>query len=530
MNNDTLSIIIESIGGLGLFLLGMIIMTDGLKSLAGDTLRRFLMRFTKSPLSGALTGATSTAILQSSSATTVAAVGFVGAGLLSFPHALGIIFGANIGTTITGWLVALLGFKLKLGTALLPVIFMGTAMRLFFKGKRASIGLAIAGFGLIFVGISTMQSGMSGLPSILSPEDLPSGTLWAKLQLVGIGVIATVITQSSSAGVAATMTALVAGAVNFEQAAALVIGMDIGTTVTAALATIGGTLGAKRTGLSHVIYNCFTGIGALCLLIPYTWFVETFLSEVYSTNQEIILVGFHSGFNILGVIIVLPFTHAFAKMIERIIASSTFSDGLDEGLLEQSELALTSTHKVLLSHSETLFLEVERLMGNRMHEKVDMPLIQEELDKAEDFLDQIEVHGHSYEREMLVALLHALDHLQRLHERCDEESERALNALQSEETKEASTYLLVTIEKLRALMSENNWSEILQESANLLQWMRDKKQPMREEVIHKIAEGTFDIDQGTDALEAIRWMRRVSHHVDHILRYLEKALIAGVKG
>ncbi|MCG8325163.1 MAG: Na/Pi symporter, partial [Thiotrichales bacterium] len=145
--------IFTTLGGLGLFLLGMIIMTGSIRELAGSSLRRFLLKFTKTPVSGVLTGTVSTAILQSSSATTVASVGFVAAGILTFSQALGIIFGANIGTTVTGWMVALLGFKLKLGEIVLPLILIGAALKLFGKGKAGSAGLALAGFGLIFVGI-----------------------------------------------------------------------------------------------------------------------------------------------------------------------------------------------------------------------------------------------------------------------------------------------------------------------------------------------------------------------------------------
>ena len=144
------------LGGLGLFLLGMTVLTDGLRALAGRALRRLLSRFTRSPLSGAMTGAVTTAVVQSSSATTVAAVGFVGAGLLTFPQALGIVLGANVGTTITGWLVALLGFKLELGTAAMPIVLVGALIRLFARGRASAVGFAVAGFGLIFVGISLL--------------------------------------------------------------------------------------------------------------------------------------------------------------------------------------------------------------------------------------------------------------------------------------------------------------------------------------------------------------------------------------
>ena len=243
---------LQALGGLGLFLLGMIIMTDGLRTLGGDSMRAALMRFTHSPFTGAATGAISTAILQSSSATTVAAVGFVGAGLLTFPQSLGIIFGANLGTTITGWLVALLGLKLQLGELVLPLVFVGAILKLFARDKVSAVGYALAGFSLIFIGITQMQLGMSGMQGLITPDNLPEDTWLGRIQLVGLGVIATVITQSSSAGVAATLTVLYAGAIRFEQAAALVIGMDIGTTVTAAMAVIGGTIEARRTGLAHL--------------------------------------------------------------------------------------------------------------------------------------------------------------------------------------------------------------------------------------------------------------------------------------
>jgi phosphate:Na+ symporter len=164
------------LGGLGLFLLGMVVLTEGLRALAGRALRRVLSRFTRSPRSGAMTGALTTAVVQSSSAITVATVGFVGAGLLTFPQALGIVLGANIGTTVTGWLVALLGFKLELGTAALPIVLVGVLIRLFTKGRPSAAGFAIAGFGLIFVGISLLQQGMGGFVGVITPDSFPPDT------------------------------------------------------------------------------------------------------------------------------------------------------------------------------------------------------------------------------------------------------------------------------------------------------------------------------------------------------------------
>jgi len=160
--------VLTAIGGLGIFLLGMLVLTDGLKKLVGGRLQTFLARRTNSPLSGALSGAATTAVLQSSSATTVAAVGFVGAGLLSFNQALGIIFGANIGTTVTGWLVALIGFKLQIGLLLLPAVLLGVLLRLFARGWWRHAGFALAGFGLLFVGIDFLQQGMKALEGVIT--------------------------------------------------------------------------------------------------------------------------------------------------------------------------------------------------------------------------------------------------------------------------------------------------------------------------------------------------------------------------
>ncbi|MBT8061357.1 MAG: Na/Pi symporter, partial [Gammaproteobacteria bacterium] len=176
--------LMTTLGGLGLFLLGMGVMTDGLKALAGESLHAWLTRFTHSPSSGALTGTVATAVLQSSSATTVTTVGFVAAGLLSFPQALGIIFGANLGTTVTGWMVALFGFKLKIGAAALPVVFAGAMVRTFGRGRWQEVGKAVAGFGVIFLGMDFMQSGMSAFQGTVTPDQFPPDTLTGRIILV----------------------------------------------------------------------------------------------------------------------------------------------------------------------------------------------------------------------------------------------------------------------------------------------------------------------------------------------------------
>lgn len=528
MEPDYLAIAMESLGGLGLFLLGMLIMTDGLRAMAGNAMRSGLMRFTRSPYSGALTGALTTALLQSSSATTVATVGFVGAGLLTFPHALGIIFGANLGTTITGWMIATLGFKLKLGTVMLPVIFFGAAMRLFFRGKVADFGFALAGFGLIFVGIATMQSGMAALPSVFTPDDLPSGSLIASLQLVGMGMLATIITQSSSAGVAATMTALVAGVINFEQAAGLVIGMDVGTTVTAVLATIGGGIETRRTGLSHFIYNMLTGSGALLLIAPFILLLNSFNPDILQHHTEFALVLFHSGFNALGVVAVLPFTAAFARMVEWLIPTPKTDGNLpDETLLSHADVALPAAHSALVGFSKDLLAQVDLMVSGKQAGNADLSEMRHRLNRTQGFMDLIVPEQRfPQQQQRLVGMLHALDHLERLHERCEEDFQQAEVASSSPYAREARELMLRYIEEIQNALAQSDWHRAKLQSRELYEWLKDRKHELRQDVIVQGAQGELPLHDVSEVIEAHRWMRRVSRHIAQSLNYISHEVLA----
>ncbi len=525
--------IIQALGGLGLFLLGMIIMTEGLRELAGDAIRSALMRFTSSPFTGAVTGAISTAILQSSSATTVAAVGFVGAGLMTFTSSLGIIFGANIGTTITGWLVALLGFKLKLGTIMLPVILAGAILRLFTRGKLASTGYALAGFGLIFVGISAMQDGMAGMQGMITPATLPADTWLGRIEIVLLGALATVITQSSSAGVAATMTALNAGAISFEQGLALIIGMDIGTTVTAVLATIGGSTGARRTGVSHLIYNLFTGTGALLLITPYILFWQYFMPGMLEQNAEIALVAFHTLFNTFGVMLVIPVTGQFARLMIKLIPEkkSPYALNLDKGLLDTPEFALNAAQHAALVEYITLLNHIDAvLVGNHAEKRADLTRMQTALDETHTYIDDIHLQGaQDTNWERMLDLVHTLDHMQRLHERCEEDEDRAITARETEDLSEIHDMLAnMVIDTIEAI-KDDNWESIVQTSLKTSNTINAQVDPQRHRIAALVAEDRISVAAGTDCLEAIRWLRRVAHHVARINYHLQRALLASGK-
>lgn len=516
--------VIQALGGLGLFLLGMIIMTDSLRNLAGDAMRKLLLRFTHTPLSGAVTGTVATAILQSSSATTVVAVGLVGAGLMGFAEALGIIFGANIGTTITGWFVVLLGFKYQIGSVLMPLILVGALLRLFAKDRWANIGMAIAGFGLIFVGINLMQQGMVVVQQLVSPENFPADTLIGRIQLYLMGMLFSAMIQSSSAGVAVTLTALYAGAINFPQAAALVIGMDMGTTVTAMLASIGGTVGSRRTALSHVIYNCFTGLGALFLITPYVLLWQWLGPDVLKNSAEIVLITFHTGFNTLGVMIALPLSHQFSHMVERLIPETepAYARGLDKALLHDPTLALTAAKSALKYEAVALLKHVVFLLGDGTKgRKVNLLELKYELIKTETYIGHIDlVDSKDEHRDHFINIFHAMDHIQRLHDRCYEDAGRVAILKGIDDAQQDSKKVATIFVEMISDLENDDWLATAERANDLAAHITNRVEMLRHTIMEHVADNRISVETGATSLDAVRWLERVSSHVERLSYHL----------
>jgi len=304
-------------GGLGLFLLAVDMITDGLKLAAGHALRDMLREWTRSLGHGILTGISITAIVQSSSAITVATIGFVNAGLISVYQALGVVYGANIGTTMTAWLVAIVGFKINVATFALPIIGAGMILRLTGSdGRRASIGMTLVGFGLFFIGIDVLKEAFEGLEATIELEKLTLTGIPGLFLYVGIGFLMTVLTQSSSAAIAITLTATTSGVLGLYAAAAMVIGSNVGTTSTAAIAVIGATPNAKRVAAAHIIFNVATGLVALMILPVLFWIVTTTgkllgLADI----PAVTLALFHTVFNVLGVLLMWPVSRRLADFL-----------------------------------------------------------------------------------------------------------------------------------------------------------------------------------------------------------------------
>ncbi len=326
----TAKMAVELIGGLGLFLFGMSIMSEALQRVAGEKLRSFLRTLTTNRFAGIFTGLTITAIIQSSSATTVMLVGFVNAGLLDLTHAIGVIMGANIGTTVTGWLVTLIGFKIQISMMALPAIGIGFFVRFAGRQKLTDWGTVLLGFGLLFLGLTFMKDSVQDLRQSSEIMDWLSS-----MQVTGVatyflavlvGALCTMVIQSSSASMALTMAIAYQGLIDFPTAAALLLGQNIGTTVTANLAAIGASKAAKQTARAHMLFN----VAGVFLVLPVFWvFLDmiewmvpgevlgsTLAQCPYITDH---MAAFHTIFNIANTIVFLPFVGLLSSVSKRLV-------------------------------------------------------------------------------------------------------------------------------------------------------------------------------------------------------------------
>lgn len=306
------------LGGVGLFLLGMALMTDGLKMAAGPALGEIISASTQTRWRGLLSGIVVTAMVQSSSAVTVAAIGFVNAGLLTLGQSLWVLFGSNVGTTMTGWLVALVGLKIKVDAAALPLIALGMALRISGpETRRGSIGGALTGFGVLFLGIDFIQQGFAGSEQALDLAEL-SGRGWLSVvAFVLAGMLLTVLMQASAAALVVVLTLANAGIIPLSEAAAAVIGANIGTTVTALIAVIGATPNARRAALAHVLFNLLTGLVAL-LMLPLLLAGVAHLRDAFEleSSPAVSLALFHTLFNLLGVALMWPLTERLTVFLQ----------------------------------------------------------------------------------------------------------------------------------------------------------------------------------------------------------------------
>jgi phosphate:Na+ symporter len=375
---NTVLQILNLAGSLGLFLYGMTLMSESLQKVAGDGLRGFLASMTSNSFKRVLTGLFITAVIQSSSATTVMVVSFVNAGLLSLAQAIGVIMGANIGTTVTAWIVSLLGFKADISILSIPLIALGFILTMSKRQRRKNMGEMVIGFALLFLGLTFMKESVPDLRS--NPEtlaflqSLTDWGFWSVLIFVGIGTGLTIVLQSSSATMALTLVMVNFGWIPFEMAAALVLGENIGTTITANIAASVGNVSARRAALAHTFFNLFGVLWVLILFKPFLKLVgiiitglgaaDPFIPVAQAADPEASSVSMlyavsllHTMFNVTNTLLLVGFTPLLVKVVTYVIKNPKEEEKfrlkfIQGGLLSTAELSLDQAKQEIIHYGD----------------------------------------------------------------------------------------------------------------------------------------------------------------------------------
>ena len=408
---DAVFKILTLLGSLGLFLYGMTLMSEALQKVAGDKLRNILAAMTSNSVSRILTGLFVTAVIQSSSATTVMVVSFVNAGLLSLVQSIGVIMGANIGTTFTAWLISLLGFKADIAVLAIPLIAFGFVFMMCKAKKKKSIGELIIGFSLLFLGLSFLKESVPDLRS--TPEVLEFLQQWTNygfgsvLMFVGVGTILTIVLQSSSATMALTLVMCNNGWIPFEMGAAMVLGENIGTTITANIAASVANVSARRAAMGHSVFNVFGVIWCLVLFHPFLNVVSKIIMAMgldnplvagASSNSVLYAISMvHTLFNIINTLILVWFTNQIATLVTKIIKGKKDEEVfrlqfIQGGMLSTSELSLNQAKEEIVHYADICRRQYEyakKAVNETDPEKFDA--LYKKLEHYEQVTDRIEL-------------------------------------------------------------------------------------------------------------------------------------------
>ena len=434
------------IGSVGLFLYGMKVMSEGLQKAAGDRLRNILSAMTRNRFTGTITGFAITALIQSSSASTVMVVSFVNAGLMTLAQSMAVIFGAYVGTTFTAWVIALFGFKVNISAFVLPLI--GLAVPLLFskKGRTKSIGEFLVGFSFLFMGLDMISLYVPDLQS--NPEmfaflkEYASMGISSILIFLAVGIVLTMVIQSSAATFAITLIMCTKGWITFDLACALVLGSNIGTTITPILASMSGNVAAKRTAMGHLLFNLLGTVWCICIFIPFcdfnAWLTDTigagnpnalynFVNGLEQSDPELYnhlfdnslpaghevmakiatmqlsvsfgLSIFHTVFNLVNLSIMIWLTNVYVKVVERLIPAKHKEDEefalkyISGGLLSSAELNIAQAEKEMAVYAERVgrMLDMAQTLVHTKERSEEFDKLYSRLDKYEDISDRMEI-------------------------------------------------------------------------------------------------------------------------------------------
>ena len=448
--NYTILDFLGLLGAVGLFLYGMKVMSEGLQKAAGDRLRNILSAMTRNRFTGLLTGCAITALIQSSSASTVMVVSFVNAGLMTLAQSMAVIFGANVGTTFTAWVIALFGFKVDVSVAVLPLIAVAVVLLFTNKSKTKSMGEFLIGFAFLFMGLNMISSYVPDLQS--NPEmfaalrNYASMGIGSILLFVFVGLIVTAIIQSSAATFAIVLIMCTKGWITFDLACAVVLGSNIGTTVTPLLASMSGNVAAKRTAMGHLLFNFLGTVWCLCIFEPFAefnaWLTELigqgnpealygFVTNIEQTQPDVYdhlfdnslpaghdvvqkiaamqmsvsfgLSIFHTTFNIVNVCIMIWLTKVYVKIVEWLVPQRKTDDEfslkfISRGLLNASELNIAQAEKEMSVFAERVnrMIDMAQQLIHTKEKSEDFNKLYSRLEKYEDISDRMELEIARY--------------------------------------------------------------------------------------------------------------------------------------
>ena len=401
--------IFSLLGSLALFLFGMKTMSEGLEKFAGDRLRSILAAMTKNRVMGVLTGIIITALIQSSSATTVMVVSFVNAGLMTLAQSIGVIMGANIGTTVTAWIISAVGFKVNIAAFAIPMLAIGMPLIFSGNGHRKSIGEFIFGFSFLFMGLSFLQEAANAMnigdmvAGMLS--HVPQDSFFTILLFVVVGAVVTMIVQASAATMAITLMlfGMNIPGFGFEQAAALAMGQNIGTTITAFMASLTANTQARRAALAHMFFNVFGVVVFLIVFYPACHAVSWFVDNVMGGGNDLYkLSAFHTAFNIINTLLLIGFVRQIETLVCKVLPMKAQEEDyrlkfISGGLLSTAELSIMEAQKEIHSFGERcqrMFRFVPELL--QMDDEVEFNKLYARIEKYENITDSMEMEIASY--------------------------------------------------------------------------------------------------------------------------------------
>ncbi len=556
--------ILSMIGALGFFIYGMKVMSEGIQKVAGSKMRQILSAMTSNRFMGILTGFLITSLVQSSSATTVMVVSFVNAGLLSLIESIGVIMGANIGTTITAWLISIIGFKVKIASFALPVIAFGLPMLFANKSKIRSWGEVLIGFALLFIGLSELKQSVPDLKS--NPEILEflSGYahmgIFSVLLFVGIGTLITFAVQSSSAAMALTLVMANNGWIPFEMAAAMVLGENIGTTITANIAALIGNVHAKRAARAHLIFNLFGVVWMVILFFPFVNMINTFMIEFQGVSPldpgqpesiPIALSVFHSSFNIINVLLLVSFVNPIAATVTKMVRSS----GEDEEyhlefignvIIQTPDISILEARKEIAKFGK-ITAKMSKFLQTLIVKKKEKKRnkLMEQIRKYEEITDRVEVEIASFLSKVaegnisesssvkIRSLLSINNDLERI---ADIFYQMSLNVQKKNESNlwfsdqqiDNLMEQFGLVDEAFGIMNRNLDSDYvkvsLTESINKEKEINTKRSEFRREHLKKIEKGEYDILSGMIYIDLIASLERVGDHIINVTEAITEKL------